>query len=110
LPCDCDIAAKAWNLTAERIGLPRAQNLSPPRRRALEARISDLGGIQGWDDMLAKLEASSDWFRQSFRPGLDWCLKPANLTKIMEGNYDDKGPQSGLSALFAELGRFSAGH
>ena len=91
MPCDCEIARDRWNALAERLDLPKAQMFSPPRRRALELRLKDLGGLAGWDDLLAKLEASSEWFRQHFRPGLDWCLKPANLAKIMEGNYDDNG-------------------
>jgi hypothetical protein len=91
LPCDCEVARERWNIVAERLGLPKAQLFSPPRRRALELRLGELGGLAGWDDLLAKLESSSDWFRFQFRPGLDWCLKPANLAKIMEGNYDDNG-------------------
>lgn len=84
------MARDRWNAACERNGLPRAQTFDKPRRRAVEARLADLGGLKGWDAMLGKIDGASAWFRTEFRPGLDWILKPANLTKLMEGNYDDK--------------------
>lgn len=110
LPCDCEVAFERWNVMAAKIGMPEAQLLGKPRRRAIELRLKeDLGGLAGWDAMLAKIEGSSSWFRTEFRPGLDWVLKPANLTKVMEGNYDDSSStQSGLGAVLAELGRLGS--
>jgi hypothetical protein len=105
---EIDVAREHWNAMAERTGLPAAQRLTEPRQRALTARISDLGGLEGWDDMLAKLDGSSDWFRHHFRPGLDWCLKPANLTKIMEGNYDGQ-PSGSLGSPSARSVRPAGG-
>ena len=34
---------------------------------------------------------------ESFRATVDWCLKPENLVKILEGSYAD--PEHGLRAL-----------
>lgn len=43
---------------------------------------------------------ASDFLTRSKTLGLDWCLKPANRIKILEGNYDNEsdsgnGPSSG---------------
>ncbi len=91
--CACDHAKDAWNETAERCGWPRVQRFTPPRSKALEARLKEIGGLPEWQKMLAKMEASP-FFRERWTPGFDWILKPANLTKIIEGNYDPKAKES----------------
>lgn len=101
----CTSAKDAWNETAERCGWPSVQRFGPPRVKATEARLTEVGGLIGWRMMLGKMEASP-FFRKRWTPSFDWILKPANLTKIMEGNYDGKptdGPERGLTAALAAL-------
>lgn len=102
----CDDARDAWNAAASRCGWPTVQRFHEARKKALTARLADIGGLDGWATMLAKLEASP-WIRHQPCCTFDWVLKPANLTKIMEGNYDNKSPGApaanghGTSAGFA---------
>lgn len=92
-------AFDAWNETAGRVGLPRAQVLTDKRKRAIAARLRDLGGVDGWRELLAKVEASAFLTGQvqgrgggePFRACLDWITNPNNLAKTMEGNYDTAG-------------------
>jgi hypothetical protein len=117
-------ALKIWNETAERIGLPIAQRLTDPRRKALKTRLSESGGIDGWKAALAKLEASSFLTgktgrgegHENWRCDLDFILRQNKFTKLMEGGFDDtpsttRTDERGLGAVLAELGRQSTrGH
>jgi hypothetical protein len=102
--CACADAKDAWNATAERCGWAKVQRFTPPRAKATEARLKELGGLAGWQMMLGKMEASP-FFRRRWQPSFDWILKPANVTKVMEGNYDDRTaePETGLLATLAAL-------
>jgi uncharacterized protein YdaU (DUF1376 family) len=91
-------AVSAYNGTAERTGWPKIQTLSPARRKSLRARLSDAGGVTGWEVALSKAEASSFLTGRTDRPftaTFDFIVKPANFTKIMEGNYDDRANATG---------------
>jgi len=83
-------AVTVYNDAASRTGWPRVQKLTPQRRKMLSARLRDCGGTDGWRVAVEKAEASrfirgpNNWF------GFDWLCKTANLTKLMEGNYDDR--------------------
>lgn len=102
-------ALATWNETAERCGWPLAQKLSEPRKRSLKGRLEECGGLDGWRIALDKM-AASPFFRSKWTPGFDWILKPANLTKVMEGNYDERAStEQGLGAVLAELGRIGSG-
>ncbi len=101
--CACDHAKDAWNVVAERCGWPRIQRFTPPRAKATEARLAEIGGLEGWNLMLGKMEASL-FFRRRWQPSFDWILKPANLMKVMEGNYDERAGDTGLLATLAALG------
>ena len=88
-----------FSALAKRIGCAVPSKLSAPRKRSILARLKDVGGLDGWEIALGKVEAS-DFLRVSNWFGLDWMLKPANFTKIMEGNYDNRtgdGPRSNNS-------------
>lgn len=88
-------AVEAWNAMADRAGLPKVQRLTDPRKKAIKARLRELGGLEGWAELLAKVEASA-WLtgkvpgtagRDPFRATIDWITKPHNFTKIMEDTY-----------------------
>jgi hypothetical protein len=70
----------------------RAAQLSSDRRKKLAARLNDIGGAEGWANILSIVHASP--FLSGERTGrlvatIDWLLEPKNLRKVMEGNYDD---------------------
>ncbi len=85
-------AFNAWNDAAARHPRwPKPQSLSLSRRRALQARIRDADGLEGFVAALGKAEASH-FIRDEMKGwSLDWFLKAANFAKVREGNYDDAG-------------------
>jgi hypothetical protein len=87
---------------ADRNGWPKPQGAAGARAKALAARMAEAGGLDGWRDAVDRAEASS--FLRGWRGfGLDWMLKPANFTKITEGNYDNREEQLDptMRAIFA---------
>lgn len=105
---DIDFAVSTWNDTAKGCGLPRAQNITDKRRKAILLRLKDVGGFDGWCALLEKIRGSPflrGQNREGWRCDLDWVLKPANLTKIMEGNYDDRKSANGIQGAIDDLRR-----
>jgi hypothetical protein len=85
-------AFSAWNEAAVRHPRwPKAQNLSSSRRTALQARLRDADGLEGFVAALGKAEASRFIRDEMTGWSLDWFLKAANFAKVREGNYDDAG-------------------
>lgn len=69
--------------------------LHPDRRKHLTARLREVGGLAGWGNVLSSIRASPFLRGDGARGGrfvaeLDWLLKPINLRKVMEGNYDER--------------------
>jgi len=100
-------AFEAYNLVAEELDWPKAQALTPKRRAALKARLSEVGGLSGWRAAMAKARASPflrgesgrDKAHEKWVPDLDFFLQQSAFTKLMEGKYDDReGAQSVRSA------------
>lgn len=91
-PDAAEIAFDRWQALRARIRPnTRPLTLTPQRRSKLSKRLKEIGGLDGWDRCLASVEGSpllrgekGDW-----KAELDWLLEPKNLTKVMEGNYDD---------------------
>jgi uncharacterized protein YdaU (DUF1376 family) len=71
--------------------VPEAMNKT--RRASLTARLRE-AGLGGWERAIHRAEQSPFLTGRSgdkpFALSLDWMLKPANFTKIVEGNYDDR--------------------
>jgi len=94
-----------WNEFAARIPIwPRARELTEPRRQSLKARVRELGGLDGFRHLLEKAEAAKFIREEGMNGwGLDWLLKPANLQKVLDGNYDDdrrrRGPPGPTSRV-----------
>jgi hypothetical protein len=102
------LAVEAWNETAIACGLPRAQHVTDKRRKAIVLRLKDVGGLDGWRVLMGKIRASPflrGGNQQGWRCDFDWVLKPANLTKIMEGNYDDRKSANGIQGAIDDLRR-----
>lgn len=76
--------------------LPNVQKLTDKRRKAIKSAASLLGDLS-FDEYFELVE-SSDFL--SGRNGkwtgccFDWVLNGANLTKVIEGNYANKQPQT----------------
>ena len=86
-------AVAIYNQTADEVGWPKAQKMTPARSQALKARLRDCGGIDGWRFAMDKGKASdflSGRATGSTPATFDWITKQANFTKMMEGNYDNR--------------------
>lgn len=77
--------------------LPKVTALSDARKKAIKARINKYGcdGI-----MKAFRKASeSDFLNgtngRNWRANFDWIMKDANMAKILDGNYDNRGQVEG---------------
>ena len=94
---DISKAVHDYNDAAQRAGWPTVQKMTDARRRALRSRLKDCGGNDGWKAAMGRAEASDFLSGRTANPwtgfGFDWIAKPANFTKLMEGNYDNR-PQS----------------
>lgn len=107
-----------WNHLAAKLKIPKVQRLTDARKSKFLLRLADIGGPTGWQVLLEKIENSRFLSGKSsgFCVTFDWVLNPTNLTKIMEGNYDErpngspKNDPSGIqSALDHERSRVREG-
>jgi hypothetical protein len=82
-----------WNTTCGD-KLPRAQaHMLLDRRRALRTVLArEMGSsIEAWQRFCQRVRAAPHLTGENnrdWRASLDWCLKPANAIKIIEGKYD----------------------
>lgn len=82
-------AFENYNLVAGELGLPRAEKLTPERRRKLRARLKD-HGIDGWNSALVALEDQPFLLGKGprgWRASLDFLLQPTSFTKVLERAY-----------------------
>lgn len=90
-------AFENYNIAAEQLSLPKAENLTPDRVRKLRARLTE-HGISGWNDALRALteqpfclgEGGRGW-----KANLDFLLQPESLNKVRERAYA-KGEENGI--------------
>ena len=76
---------------------PVVIKLTETRKRAIKARLEDYGldeikrafSLAGQSDFL---KGSSGW-----QASFDWLMKPANMTKVLEGNYTNRASPNGKS-------------
>ena len=109
-------AVALFNDMADEHNWPKVQVLSKPRKRALTACLKAVGGIEGWQDLLAKVTASDFLMGRTARSGehanwrfdFDFLVQPKRYIKIMEGGYGNspnsqRAPERGLGAALAAL-------
>lgn len=84
-----EIAFSDFVEAARKHGWPTPRAMDAGRRKKLRLRLQE-HGIEGWRSMLGKAGAS-DFLRTKFALKFDWILEPSNFTKVIEGNYDNKG-------------------
>lgn len=95
-PAAIDEVAQAiqhFNATASQASWPTVQKTSATRRSALKARIKDVGGLEAWCEAITRASTSPHLTGQNNRgwtATFDWLANPANFTKLMEGNYDER--------------------
>ena len=93
---EIEIAFDGFCTMARKHGWTVPRDLTKTRKAALRARLKE-NTLTGWGVVLRRasqsdLLASSSWF------GIDWLLKPANLQKVKEGNYDNRGSDRGAAS------------
>lgn len=87
------LAFDAYNSAASQSGWPQVQLLSKARRAALNARLKESGGIDGWKAALSRAQASGHCCGINDRGwvvNFDFLTKQSSFTKLMEGNYDNR--------------------
>ena len=104
-PPECEAALDAYNEVAEQAGWPKAQKLTQQRRSSIRQRLRDAGGLEGWQDALAKAKAIP-WLSgqndRGWKANLDFFLQAKSFTKLMEGAYD--GSRAEHYDIRADLG------
>jgi len=73
--------------------LPAVQKITPQRHQRIKKLINtDLPSTEQWQSFFYKIYMSDFLMgrKTSWNCNIDWILKPANLIKIIEGNYDNK--------------------
>ena len=84
--------------------LPKVLKLSDSRKKAIKARLNDFG-LEEIKRAFALTE-QSDFLKgtnaNGWQAGFDWLMKPANLTKVLEGNYENKHKSGKPGSMFGE--------
>ena len=72
--------------------LPKVRDLTDARRQAICKAAERLKNEGGFDVFFEKVHRSDFLCGRTgaWKCGFDWILKPANMTKIREGNYDNR--------------------
>lgn len=89
-------AFDAWNEHASKIAnWPTVKTLDEGRRAKLKKAIRTCSGLIGWKAMLVEatksdvLTGRASWAKGSKWFNFDWLIKPANLVKVLDGNYEN---------------------
>lgn len=93
-PLPIQEAFDGWNELARRRSLPVAKTLTAQRRKQIRARLAD-GGIDGWREALAAVDASPLCLGDNdrgWRADLDFVCQPKSYSKLREGSYAPKLP------------------
>lgn len=72
---------------------PECRSLSDARKKAIKARFNTYT-VEDFETLFKKAE-TSDFLRgknsRSWSANFDWLIKDANMAKVLDGNYDNKG-------------------
>lgn len=72
----------------------RCTSLSDARKKAIKARFTSGYTLEDFRTLFAKAEASrflKGKNDRSWTANFDWLIKDANMAKVLDGNYDEKG-------------------
>lgn len=95
-------AVELYNDLAKKIGLSKAQILSPARKKKLNARLKECDGLEGWKAALQNIEQSpflTGANNRNWKADLDFILQPSKFIKIMEGGYSGGGKNAVMTAI-----------
>lgn len=93
-----DAAVEAYNAAAKKAGWAACQQITSKRRAGIAARIREAGGLDVWRAAMTRAAASA-FLRgetgrgpghESWRPNLDFFLRPDSFAKLTEGAYDGR--------------------
>ena len=83
--------------------LPKVLKLSDSRKKAIKARLNDFGLEEIKRAFV--LTEQSDFLKgtntNGWQASFDWLMKPANLTKVLEGNYENRA-SPGKKSMWGE--------
>jgi hypothetical protein len=75
------------------VSFPKITTLSDARKKAIKARLNTYT-YNDFKILFSKAEAS-DFLKgkngRDWRASFDWLIKDANMAKVLDGNYDNKG-------------------
>ncbi len=91
-PDDTGLAVALWNDFAEQNGLSTVRNLTQPRKRKLQLRLKECGGVEFWlSGVLARIKASPFLLGENdrgWKANFDFLMQESSFTKLLEGSYD----------------------
>lgn len=90
LPLSLHSMAEVWNENVE--SLPRVQSWTPARGKAAKTILAKRSLVE-WTEACRRVEESDFLSGRDGKwngCGFDWLLKSANLTKVLEGNYQNR--------------------
>lgn len=76
------------------ISFPKVQKLSDARKKAIKARFNTGYTYDDFDKLFTLTENSSFLKgnnEKKWQATFDWLIKDANIAKVLDGNYNDKG-------------------
>ena len=79
----------------------QAKDLTEKRKRSIQSRYTQHPDLAWWEAYFRKIHASDFLNRRNgkdFLANFDWVLNPSNMTKILEGYYDNRPPADPLEA------------
>ena len=94
--------ADIYNATC--VSFPRLTRLSEKRKKAIKARLRSYS-VEDFKKLFELAEASSFLKGQNQRnwsATFDWLIADANMAKVLDGNYSDKGSRSSNEPTRAE--------
>lgn len=89
-PFPLDAVLVLWNEIID-TALPRVEIMNKKREGVLRERLRSLPTQREWRDLFERINNSSFLTGKTgkFKATFDWVIDSANMTKILEGNYDD---------------------
>ena len=91
---ETDASAIVGQFNALCKALPQVRDITASRKKAIASAVKRLGA-EGVIELFRKT-AASDYLcgkisknNKNWRASFDWIMKPDNITKILEGNYDN---------------------
>jgi hypothetical protein len=101
------VAVEKWNAIATAKGLDQVTFVNKTVEGHINARLQEVGGIDGWDRVLKIVEQSPFLLgkipartpgQKPFRATLSWVTGPQNFAKVMNGAYIDAKAKAASAA------------